>query len=140
MNVTSQVWFQFVLIAGSATITLSRLVNARRSTWEVVAALALGLAWGLLPAPPKGKRPSPTFALALFVITGALMLADPRLSVVLLALTSVGYGLRGLATGRIHIGGRVGPGREYTGTAGHVQSALCIACGAAAVALAFAYL
>jgi hypothetical protein len=134
--------FDVVFIAYGAIVLLSRFLSGKTSTasWEVAITVALGTAWALQPVRWPGQKAALTFAsIVAFVVLVAMLLAVRQLFLLLLSVTFVTYGLRGLVTNRITLAGRVGPGREHTGTAAYFQSALCIACGAAGATLAFMF-
>jgi hypothetical protein len=134
---------EVVLIAYGAMVLLSRFLRGEASTapWEVAITVALGIAWALQPLRRPGQKPALTVAsIVAFVILVAMLFAARQLVALLPSVTFVTYGLRGLVTGSISLAGSVGPARDYTGIAAYFQSVMCIAVGAAGIALAFLFL
>jgi hypothetical protein len=131
-----------VLIAYCSVVLLSRFLNGETSTatWEVVITVAIGVVLALQPVRRPGQKEKLTpAALLLFPLLVAMALAARKLFVLLPSVAFVAYGLRGLANGRITLGGRVGPGREYTGAMAYFHSAWCILSGAALIAVDFIF-
>lgn len=128
--------FAVVVVAYALMVLVSRFVvgDASIAPWQYGLTVGLGVAWGAQPTAPPGQKAVPSFAsLVAFLLLVALCLAAAPLFVLLPSAVFVTAGVRGLVTGRITLGGRVGPGREYTGSAAYFQSAFCLASGAAGI-------